>query len=408
LACGAVLTQDTTLANDVGPCPGNGLTLAASNIHLNLNGHSVTGSHQATPSSAEQVGILMNNDSNDTVFNGTVRYFDAGVAVNGGSGNTIRNVYAHDNISRDTLVAGGVVSHVSVSPDQTTCDYGDGITTDNSSDNRIEGNRVDHNGPFSGISLVDASSNNVVQGNQAADNNVVNRTTTGQGTLCGAGALTAGSGPGSNGPMTSGRPVQDIGVRVEGPGATANTVEDNQVTDSALYGISIHSYPCNVTHGMNATANVGNSILHNVVTGTGDATHALDPTASGIGILRQGPTTAVCVSNGNTISGNTSTANWEHGIFLGGPDSVPATLGTNATNVVNDNRVDNNHVDGVHVSLGALNNALFNNQGQGNGGFDGADYNPSCDNNSWQHNRFGTVNQPCVASGPGSSGVVKP
>ena len=246
LACGTTIYQDTTLANNVGPCQGDGVILGASNISLNLNGHTITGSHDpalSPLSSTEQVGVLVNNESNDTVFNGTVDYFDAGVAINGGSANTVRGIYAHDNISRDVLVAGGVDSHTNVSTDQTTCNYGDGITTFSSNNNLIEGNTVVHNGPFSGISLVRSSNNNVVQGNRAALNDVVNLTTTHQGTLCGAGALTTNSGTGATGPMASGRPVQDIGIRVEGPGATNNTVQGNQVTDSALYGISIHAYP---------------------------------------------------------------------------------------------------------------------------------------------------------------------
>lgn len=166
---------------------------------------------------------------------------------------------------------------------------------------------------------------------------------------------------------------------------------------------------------MNSTPNTGNSILHNYVSGTGTYTHTLDPTASGIGILRQGPQNKVCVSNGNTISGNTSVNNYENGIFLGGPAYTGSTSALSsvdaanltAPNVISDNRVDNNQVDGIHVDLGSVNNTLFNNHGQGNGQFDGADFNPNCGTNSWQHNHFGTVNQPCVASGPGAKGTVQ-
>ena len=41
--CGSVITTSTTLNADVGPCPTNGLIIAASNITLNLGGHSVIG-----------------------------------------------------------------------------------------------------------------------------------------------------------------------------------------------------------------------------------------------------------------------------------------------------------------------------------------------------------------------------
>ncbi len=47
---------------------------------------------------------------------------------------------------------------------------------------------------------------------------------------------------------------------------------------------------------------------------------------------------------------------------------------------------------------------LRGNRGFGNDRFDGADFNPECDNNLWQGNRFRTVNQPCVADeGRGST-----
>jgi hypothetical protein len=47
-------------------------------------------------------------------------------------------------------------------------------------------------------------------------------------------------------------------------------------------------------------------------------------------------------------------------------------------------------------------------------GVDGGDYNPGCASNVWSRNRFGTVNQPCVAAngtgwvgGPGRSGSAR-
>jgi parallel beta-helix repeat protein len=43
VACGDVITQDTTLDGDVGPCPGNGILIAASNVTLDLNGHTLSG-----------------------------------------------------------------------------------------------------------------------------------------------------------------------------------------------------------------------------------------------------------------------------------------------------------------------------------------------------------------------------
>jgi len=61
----------------------------------------------------------------------------------------------------------------------------------------------------------------------------------------------------------------------------------------------------------------------------------------------------------------------------------------------------------VFVNVGAENNTLSNNKGFNNVDRDGRDDNPSCDNNAWTANKFGTVNQPCVKAG-GGIGQVKP
>src|SRR5207249_4792673 len=41
--CGGVITQDTTLHNDLIDCPGAGLTIGAAGISIDLNGHTIDG-----------------------------------------------------------------------------------------------------------------------------------------------------------------------------------------------------------------------------------------------------------------------------------------------------------------------------------------------------------------------------
>ncbi|MBW3645917.1 MAG: copper-binding protein, partial [Actinobacteria bacterium] len=71
-----MITTDTRLDSDVGPCPGHGLIVRADNVTLDLNGHTVF----AANGPEETVGILLGNVSGVTVRNGTVEGFDAGVA----------------------------------------------------------------------------------------------------------------------------------------------------------------------------------------------------------------------------------------------------------------------------------------------------------------------------------------
>ena len=82
--CGDVITQDTTLDSDLVNCPGDGMVVGASNVTLNLNGHTVSGQGSGT-------GILVGDPNHNPdvspcasggaiVVNGTVEGFGHGVA----------------------------------------------------------------------------------------------------------------------------------------------------------------------------------------------------------------------------------------------------------------------------------------------------------------------------------------
>lgn len=388
--CGQNITKNTTLTVDVGPCAGDGLVIAADGITLDLNGHTVSG----RISRSEQAGVRFKNVSGSTVKNGTVTGFDAGVVIDRGGSNTVRAITARDN-----------VNHAVTSGNDWPCDLGDGITALNSGGNRILANTVTKNGPYSGISLVSNSDRNTVAGNNVFDNDIANIQPDGTTAPCGA-------------PFA--RPNQNIGIRIEGPGADANVVGDaslrtapspapietfpgNTVADNQLYGITIHGYVCNPPDGSPSEANNWQNIIRsNTVTGNGFA----GPTefGDGIAVLSQGPVGTVCAAEENAILSNTSNGNAQDGIFLAG-------RGSNG-NTINGNTVDGNGRNGITVSgptataLGAMNNTLVGNSGNGNGTnaaitatkYDGFDGNPSCDNNRWSANIFGTVNQPCVSN----------
>ncbi|MBA2495724.1 MAG: right-handed parallel beta-helix repeat-containing protein [Acidimicrobiia bacterium] len=425
-----VVTADMTLTGDVGPCDGHGIIIQADNVTLDLAGFTVSGDNVEM----EQVGVLFDGVSGSTVTNGTVTGFDAGVSIEGGSGNTVSGLTVEDNVNdmietidpRSIIIAPGTMP----TPEQmqqieaVTCNYGDGITTLDSSDNMIMGNTVTGNGPYSGISLVGDSNGNMVSGNEVHENDLLNN-----GVMDGAGNpvfvdgvvgsptrgrhVPAGT-PGAVQPqsmcgatevgtpgMGRGREVQSIGIRVEGPGADENVVDSNTVTKGGLAGISIHSYVLvpaapNVPVGSSSSNNV---VSNNSVSRTGEDTNEADSFADGIASLSSGPVgTVTRPSDSNTFVGNTSFDNFRHGISLGR---------LSHSNTVDDNMVMNNGGSGIWVAgpggapgtdqRGAYDNNLSGNEGSGNGEFDGTDLNPSCDNNAWVANVFGTVNQPCVA-----------
>lgn len=282
LACGTVITADTTLTSDVGPCRGPGLVVGADDVTVDLGGRQVFG----TGTVGEGAGILLSQRTGVTVRNGTVRHFDAGVAVVGGSGNTISGILARDNIG----VSEGQASEPSAI-------YGDGIAILSSTDNLVEGNTVVHNGPYSGIGLFEVidgdhprtiggpTSGNVVRGNVVLANNVC-RTPSG--------------------------PCDDDGIRIE-PGVQFTTVEGNVVRESGLDGISLfRTSDDNVVRGNVVERNGHHRAAHrkgdgirvfsnrNVVEGN----HSRHNGADGIGVGFRRPNGAVVPATDNRILGN--------------------------------------------------------------------------------------------------------
>ena len=387
VSCGQVIMQSVTLDGNVGPCPGNGLIVRASNITVNLNGFRVFGANGPE----ETAGIRLGMVSGVTVQNGTVEGFDAGIAIFGGGRNVIQGVTVQNNINdlqEPFTWTQGTAMPMNQRP-LMLCDLGDGITTFESDGNVIQGNRVINNGPYAGISLVEESDGNIVRGNTVLDNNATNISTRPNGTtgpgLCGA------ADPGGPG-MQRGREVQNIGIRVEGPGGNNNQIQGNTVVNSALVGISLHSHVCNPEPGETRTGqepNTGNYITGNTVRLTGAETVELDPLADGIAALAQGPIGRVtCAPFGNFIIGNRSHENLRHGISLN--NLVTQT-------VVDRNVTNNNARVGVVVVNTATNNTLTGNSGQGNRGpVDADDLNANCDNNRWQGNQFPRVGKPCI------------
>lgn len=305
LACGTEITQNTTLDGDVGPCSGDGLTVAADDITLDLNGYTV----YADNGDGDNAGIRLRNVYGVTVRNGIVSGFDAGVVIGRGSGNTIRQITASDNIND---FAGP------------PCLLGDGIAVINSSDNTITQNKAVNNGPFGGITVIGDSDRNAITNNLARDNNIV-----------------------SPGPSGCGNSRQDEGIRIEGPGAEENRVERNVVENGLLAGIGLHGTVCNLDpFSPPQPYNRGNIVTNNRVSGTAGTS-----IASGINVLRQGPAAVVCPAQETTIVGNTSTGNEADGIFVGS---------NSRGNTIDRNTVNDNGLSGIFLGGPLFANTFIN------------------------------------------------
>ena len=107
--CGDVITHDTRLDSDLLDCPGDGLLIGASNVTLDLGGHTIDGigstfSHRpfGVVADIERLielgwGPLPANLSGVTVENGSIREFSYGVALEVVDDSTIRRLALSDN-----------------------------------------------------------------------------------------------------------------------------------------------------------------------------------------------------------------------------------------------------------------------------------------------------------------------
>jgi len=313
---GQEIKANTTLDGNLSGTGGPALIVTADNVVLDLGGFTVTGHGGSTAFP----GILLRNVKGVTIRKGTVTGFGAGVAIAGGANNVVENVTVQDNIG------------------STDGDFGDGITLNASSGNVIQGNTVRRNGPFSGVSLVGACTKNEIRDNIISDNNML---------------------PGD---PSMGR--QDMGIRLEGPGANANKITGNTITKSGAEGICVLPTCTDRQAGCAGTpGNESNEISRNM-------------------------------SHSNGTSGQGS------GIRL---FTVPQPVAPSKT-VITDNVTNDNATFGVAIdTVGSANpappkNKVSGNSGKGNGQFDGYDGNtPACGSNTWQGNDFAKVNQPCVS-----------
>lgn len=219
VTCGQVITANTTLAADVGPCPGDGIIVAADNITLNLNNRKVIGSGDETDN---RVGVRLPHTTGVTVTRGTITGFSSGVYINGTGpaggnqgdgtgGNTLSKLFIHDNYG----------------PDDGAAAHGDGVFIHNSRDNRVTSNTIARNGFFDGVIVAGTGSiGNRIDHNTIRDHNRPARSIQAPEEEGGLGLYCIG--------VTS---SIDLGAGFSGGHVTKTRIDNNTITRSGLTGI---------------------------------------------------------------------------------------------------------------------------------------------------------------------------
>ena len=195
VACGQVIMQSIRVMNDLFECPGMGLIVGAPEITIDLNSKTIDGIGN---------GVGIHNPGFDlvTIQNGTIKEFDAGVAlmdgtalnilqglvvtlnqevgiallnadngptgiaINGISGNIIRDSQVVDN-DMGILVGSGTQSTL-IADNVIGASDGDGVLVELSSGARVERNQI---ASSSGAAVMLAgASGNIVRSNTAFDN----------------------------------------------------------------------------------------------------------------------------------------------------------------------------------------------------------------------------------------------
>jgi hypothetical protein len=224
VACGDVITADTTLDSDLANCPGDGVVIGADAITLNLAGHSIDG----VGAQAGGYGVENHGFDDVAVLNGWIEEFQAPIYFDDANGSVLKRLtvtgeaqgplqfwHSDSNIVRGNVIFTGLTF------------YGD------SDNNTVDRNRIDT--PGTGIlfaGLVNFPPNPDDYGHA---NSITANTITGHGDSYGiyvsfafdaliqANALREHGG---------------VGIQVSGQGAR-NRVQGNAVADSGLQGILV-------------------------------------------------------------------------------------------------------------------------------------------------------------------------
>jgi large repetitive protein len=321
VSCGDTITTDTTLDSDLVNCPNNGIVIGASNITLDLNGHTIDG--DGTPvdpcpeGEACDVGVL-NRAGYDrlTIMGGMIRQFVAGIVAEAGAAHNRLHHLAVSNITEVAIIV--VDSTDSVIEKTAMSDPGVvGLLLLDSQGALVARNSVSGSTGYA-MALFGVDDSRIQHNKLHGDKH---------GFILG----------GSDRNLVRSNAVSDSGGGIEVvEGATANRVEHNRfhhTGDGMLVGDASDTL-----------------IRHNLVIGAGGGE------AGGFGIILDGAVRT-------TVDQNIFTGGLGPAIFVTRLEAAAPSRGT----VVSRNFVNSKHSDGILVDNGATGTLLVRNRAIRNG-----------------------------------------
>jgi hypothetical protein len=91
-SCGQVITQNVILTSNLNCAESDGLIVGASDIVVDLNGHTISGPDvDSDTKTSSKVGIMIPNMNNVVVQDGTIEGFQAGILMTGSQNVEVRN-----------------------------------------------------------------------------------------------------------------------------------------------------------------------------------------------------------------------------------------------------------------------------------------------------------------------------
>ena len=97
-SCGQVITQNVVLTSNLNCADSDGLIVGASDIVIDLNGHTISGPDvDSQEKTSSKVGVMIPNMNNVVVQDGTIHGFQAGILMTGSQNVEIKGIVSKDN-----------------------------------------------------------------------------------------------------------------------------------------------------------------------------------------------------------------------------------------------------------------------------------------------------------------------